>query len=62
MEQQTVITVISAIFSLGIVYGSLSSRIKSIEGRLNDQKDTRERLTRIEERIEFIYEKLRKIE
>jgi len=56
---QTALEIVSGIFALGIVWGSLNARIKQLERQINEHKDLAERLTRIEERIIFIAEKIR---
>lgn len=48
------------VFSLGIVYGSFNSRLKSIEKELQDIKDISERLARIEEQNKLLLTFLKK--
>lgn len=45
------INLISFVFSIGIIYGSFHTRIKAIEKQIDTQKETGERLARIEEQI-----------
>lgn len=54
MNEQTVITVISFIFSAGVVYGALNTRIKAIEKNQTDMRETGERLARIEEKTNLL--------
>lgn len=56
MDQQTIITIVSFIFSAGVVYGALNTRIKAIEKNQNDFKETGERLARIEEKTNLLIE------
>lgn len=58
MDQQimaVIITqVVSFIFGLGLIYGTTNARIKSLEKEMTDNKDTIERLTRIEEQMKML--------
>jgi hypothetical protein len=45
------INLITFVFSVGIIYGSFNTRIKAIEKQIDNQKETGERLARIEEQI-----------
>jgi len=45
------INLITFVFSVGIIYGSFNTRIKAIEKQIDTQKETGERLARIEEQI-----------
>jgi len=60
MEQTTLIQLISFIFGIGLVWGSLNTRIKQLERDLHNQKDIAERLTRIEEQVKYISENIKK--
>ena len=51
---QMIIEVISFIFGLGLVYGTVNSRLKSIEKELHQKRDIAERLTRIEEQTKLL--------
>jgi len=51
---QTIIEVISFIFGLGLVYGTVNARLKSIEKELHQKRDISERLTRIEEQTKLL--------
>ena len=46
--------VVSFIFGLGLIYGTTNARIKSLEKEMTDNKDTIERLTRIEEQMKML--------
>jgi hypothetical protein len=39
---------------VGIIYGTFNTRIKALERQLNDFKDIRERLARIEEQTKML--------
>ena len=60
MTSETIITVISAIFAAGLVWGSLNTRIKQLERELTNNRDLAERLTRIEEKVFYIAENIKK--
>lgn len=60
MNSETIVQVISAIFALGLVWGSLNTRIKQLERDLHSHKDLAERLTRIEEKVYFIADNIKK--
>lgn len=51
---QTIVEVISFIFGLGLVYGTVNARLKSIEKELHQKRDIAERLTRIEEQTKLL--------
>jgi len=55
-----IIQSVCLIFSLGIMYGSFNSRLKSIEKELFDIKDISERLARIEEQNKILLNFLKK--
>jgi hypothetical protein len=46
------------IFSIGLVWGNLSFRIKVLERNMQEHKDITERLTKIETTLTFIQNKL----
>lgn len=48
------------IFSIGIVWGSLNQRIKHLEKEINNNRDFSERLTRIEEKVLYIAEHVKR--
>lgn len=60
METQTAIQVISFIFGIGLVWGSLNTRIKQLERELHNNRDLAERLTRIEEKVFYIAENIKR--
>ena len=60
MNSETIITVISGIFAAGLVWGSLNTRIKQLERELTNNRDLAERLTRIEEKVFYIAENIKK--
>lgn len=54
---QTVVLVISIIFTAGSVYGVLNHRIKVVEEKFSDHKDIIERLTRLEANMNLLVKK-----
>lgn len=56
MEQTTIVAIVSAIFTAGISYGMLNTRIKALEVKMNEHKDINEKFARIEERLNFLIE------
>jgi len=46
--------VISFLLSVGFIWGSFNNRIKNLEKKNNDDKDIKERLTRIEEQTKIL--------
>jgi hypothetical protein len=56
MEQTTIVAIISAIFTAGISYGMLNTRIKTLEVKMQEHKDINEKFARIEERLNFLIE------
>lgn len=62
MEKQipTIIKIASWILAVGIVWGTLNTRINAIEEQIRDQKSLAERLARIEEKVIFISENIKK--
>lgn len=55
----TIIKLASGVLAIGIVWGTLNTRINNLEEQIRDQKDLAERLARIEEKVIFISEKLK---
>ena len=58
MSAEVIISVISFIFCSGVIYGSLSSRIKQIEMQVHEGKDIAQRLAKIEVQMEIIIKNL----
>ena len=56
----TIFKIAGALLAAGVLWGSLNSRINSLEEQLRDQKDLAERLARIEEKVIFISENIKK--
>jgi hypothetical protein len=42
------------LISVGFIWGSFNNRIKTLEKKNNDDKDIKERLTRIEEQTKIL--------
>lgn len=57
---ETIIKIAAGLITLGIVWGSLNSRLSTLEDQLREQKDLSERLARIEEKVTFISENIKK--
>ena len=57
MNFETALQLILCILSIGITYGSLNNRIKTIEKRQDEHKDIGERLARIETNLEILLKK-----
>lgn len=58
MDQTTVITLISAIFSAGAVYGVLNNRVKALEDKQRTHDEHSDRLTRLETKLDLLLEHL----
>lgn len=58
MDQATAITIISAIFSAGAVYGVLNNRVKALEDKQAKHDDHADRLTRLETKLDILLEHL----
>ena len=56
----TIAKIAGGLLAAGVLWGSLNSRINSLEEQLRDQKDLAERLARIEEKVIFISENIKK--
>lgn len=59
METDKIIMIIQALISLGTVYGVIKTRVEIIENKTKGLQDLSERVARIEEKINFIYTKLK---
>lgn len=59
METEKIIMLIQALISLGTIYGIIKTRVEIIEKRMRGFNDLAERVTRMEEKINFIYLKLK---
>jgi len=54
MDQMIITQVISFLISVGFIWGSFNNRIKNLEKKNQDDKDIKERLTRIEEQTKIL--------
>ena len=54
MHEEIFLTVGSILFSIGVSYGIVNTRLKNIERIQADQRDIAERLARIEEKTNLI--------
>ena len=59
MDQAAIIQLVSFIFGIGLVWGSLNARIKQLEREIDNNRDLSERLTRIEEKVFYIAENIK---
>lgn len=59
METDKIIMIIQALISLGTVYGVIKTRVEIIENKTKGLQDLSERVARMEEKINFIYTKLK---
>ena len=58
MDQPTIVTLISAIFSAGAVYGVLNNRVKALEDKQRTHDEHSDRLTRLETKLDLLLEHL----
>jgi hypothetical protein len=58
MDQPTLVTIISAIFSAGAVYGVLNNRVKALEDKQRTHDEHSDRLTRLETKLDLLLEHL----
>ena len=56
MDQQTLITLGSAILASGIAYGVLNTRLKAVQEKQAKHDDHAERLIRLETKLDIIIE------
>ena len=54
MDQVLITQLISFVLSIGFIWGSFNNRIKQLENKNVDDKDIKERLTRIEEQTKIL--------
>lgn len=54
--QSSIIEIVCFVASIGFVYGTLNNRLKQLEKQMNDAKDISDRLSRIEEKTNFLIE------
>jgi hypothetical protein len=54
MDQMLITQIISFLISVGFIWGSFNTRIKNLERKNQDDKDIKERLTRIEEQTKIL--------
>lgn len=54
MDQDLIISIGSFIFGFGVVYGVFNTRIKTLESKFEEHKDTIERLARVEEKLNLL--------
>jgi archaellum component FlaF (FlaF/FlaG flagellin family) len=54
MDQMLIVQIVSFLISIGFIYGSFNNRIKNLEKKNQDDKDIKERLTRIEEQTKIL--------
>lgn len=54
MDQVIITQIVSFLISVGFIWGSFNNRIKNLERQNQDDKDIKERLTRIEEQTKIL--------
>jgi len=54
MDQILIAQIVSFLISIGFIYGSFNNRIRNLEKKNQDDKDIKERLTRIEEQTKIL--------
>jgi hypothetical protein len=54
MDQVILTQIVSFFVSVGFIWGSFNNRIKQLENKNKDDKDIKERLTRIEEQTKIL--------
>lgn len=54
MDQVLITQIVSFLISVGFIWGSFNNRIKNLEKKNQDDKDIKERLTRIEEQTKIL--------
>ena len=54
MDQVLITQIVSFFISVGFIWGSFNNRIKNLERKNQDDKDIKERLTRIEEQTKIL--------
>ena len=59
MDSEKMIMLVQALISLGTIYGIIKTRVEIIEKRMRGFNDLSERVARMEEKINFIYQKLK---
>ena len=59
MDTEKMIMLVQALISLGTIYGIIKTRVEIIEKRMRGFNDLSERVARMEEKINFIYQKLK---
>lgn len=59
MDTEKIIMLVQALISLGTIYGIIKTRVEVIEKRMRGFNDLSERVARMEEKINFIYSKLK---
>lgn len=58
MDQATIVTLISAIFSAGAVYGVINNRVKALEEKQAIHDEHADRLTRLETKLDILLKHL----
>ncbi len=58
MDQQTLITLGSALLASGIAYGVLNTRLKAVEAKQAKHDDHAERLIRLETKLDVLIDHL----
>jgi hypothetical protein len=59
LQTEKLIALIQSLISLGAIYGIIKTRVELIENKIKGLSDLSERVTRLEEKINFIISKLK---
>lgn len=61
MSYEIIVQAVTMLITVGIIYGSFNTRLKTIEKELNDNRDIKERLARIEEQNKMIITEIKEL-
>jgi uncharacterized protein YneF (UPF0154 family) len=61
MSYEIIAQAVTMLITVGIIYGSFNTRLKTIEKELNDNKDIKERLVRIETQNQMIIQEIKEL-
>ena len=61
MSYEIIAQAVTMLITVGIIYGSFNTRLKTIEKELNDNKGIKERLVRIETQNQMIIQEIKEL-